>query len=231
MALLTEGFFFLKIATSIQTSLYLVKKLTLFGDSMKIINKLFWKGLIVVMPITITLYVLLVILTEAEGIFGRIIKDHLGSSLYIPGSGILLTIILMVTVGLLVSNFITGSVINFFITQFERFPIIKAIYNPLRDLMSLFSGGSQDSMKKVVLVELDKLGFSAIGLVTREEFGDLPDGLIGDDKIAVYIPMSYMLGGFTTIIERSKVKEIDMPVEKAIKLAITGWIKADKSGA
>lgn len=198
---------------------------------MKLINRLFWKGLIVVMPITITLYVLLVILTKAEGIFGKLIKDSLGSNLYIPGSGILLTIMLMVFVGVLVSNFITGSVINFFINQFERFPIIKAIYNPLRDLMSLFSGGSQDSMKKVVLVNLDKLGFEAIGLVTREEFDDLPANMIDKDKIAVYIPMSYMLGGFTTIIDRSKVKEIDIPVEKAIKLALTGWIKADKSAS
>jgi len=197
---------------------------------MNIINRLFWKGLIVVMPITITIYVLVVVLTNAEGIFGRLIQNHLGKGLYIPGSGILLTIILMVLVGLLVSNFITGSVINFFITQFERFPIIKAIYNPLRDLMSLFSGGGPDAMKKVVIVELDKLGFSAIGLVTREEFGEFPADVIGKDKIAVYIPMSYMLGGFTTIIERSKVKEIDMPVEQAIKLAITGWIKADKNG-
>lgn len=196
---------------------------------MKIINRLFWKGLIVVMPITITIYLLLVILTKAEGIFGKLIKDTLGASMYIPGSGILLTIILMVVVGLLVSNFITGSVINFFITQFERFPIIKAIYNPLRDLMALFSGGGPDSMKKVVIVNFDKLGFEAIGLVTREEFADLPANMIPSEKIAVYIPMSYMLGGFTTIISRNQVREVDIPVEQAIKLAITGWIKADKN--
>ena len=196
---------------------------------MKLFNKLFWKGLIVVMPITITIYVLLIVLTKAEGIFGRLIKDHLGPTLYIPGSGILLTIGLMVLVGLLVSNFITGSVIKFFIDKFEKFPVIRAIYNPLRDLLSLFSGGAPDSMKKVVLVNFEKLGFQAIGLVTREEFEDLPKGAISREKIAVYIPMSYMLGGFTTIIDRSQVEEVDMPVEQAIKLAITGWIKADKN--
>lgn len=196
---------------------------------MKLFNKLFWKGLIVVMPITITIYVLLVVLTKAEGIFGKLIKDHLGASLYIPGSGILLTIGLMVLVGILVSNFITGSVIKFFIHKFEKFPVVRAIYNPLRDLLSLFSGGGPDSMKKVVLVNFEKLGFQAIGLVTREEFEDLPEGIIASEKIAVYIPMSYMLGGFTTIIDRSQVQEVDMPVEQAIKLAITGWIKADKN--
>ncbi|MBD65005.1 MAG: hypothetical protein CME62_07345 [Halobacteriovoraceae bacterium] len=195
---------------------------------MKTINRLFWKGLIVVMPITITIYVLLVILNKAESIFGQLIKNIVGNQFYIPGLGILITIILMVMVGLMVSNILTGSIINFFINQFEKFPVIKAIYNPLRDLMSLFAGGSHDNMKKVVIVKLENLGVEAIGLVTREEFTDLPDQTFEPDKIAVYVPMSYMLGGFTAIVPRSMVRELDIPVEKAIKLAITGWIKADK---
>jgi uncharacterized membrane protein len=196
---------------------------------MKLLNKLFWKGLIAVTPITLTIYLLLVILNKAEGLFGNMIQQLIGKQYYIPGLGIILTIVLMVMVGILVSNFITGSVIKFFINQFEKFPIIKAIYNPLRDLMSLFSGGGPDSMKKVVLVNFEKIGIQSLGLVTREEFDDLPDGTFVNEEIAVYIPMSYMLGGFTTIVPRSTVRVVDIPVEKAIKLAITGWIKADKS--
>ena len=113
--------------------------------------------------------------------------------------------------------------------QFEKVPLIKAIYNPLKDLMSLFGSGSSNTAKKVVLVDLDKVGIRTIGLVMREEFDDLPVGTFADDMIAVYIPMSYMLGGFTTLVPRSSVVEVDIPVEKAIKLAITGWIKADKN--
>ncbi len=85
-------------------------------------------------------------------------------------------------------------------------------------------------MKKVVMVNFEKLGFQSLGLVTREEFDDLPKDTFDTDSIAVYIPMSYMLGGFTAIVPRASVKEVDIPVEKAIKLAITGWIKADKNG-
>lgn len=193
------------------------------------ITKLFWKGLFVVMPITITIYVLLVILNKAESIFGSFIKDMIGPTLYVPGLGILLTIILMVLVGLLVSNFITGRIIGFFINQFEKFPIIKVIYNPLRDLMSLFSGGGPDSMKKVVMVDFEKLGLKSLGLVTREEFADLPAGTVQQEHIAVYIPMAYMIGGFTVMVPRDSVKEVDIPVETAIKLAITGWVKAEKN--
>lgn len=195
---------------------------------MKAINRLFLKGLIVVMPISLSIYLLLIILVKAENIFGHFLKDMMGESHYIPGLGILLTFLVLVVIGGLVSNFITGKIITFLINQFEKVPFLKAIYNPLRDLMSLFAGSGPDNMKKVVLVNFDKLGFKAIGLVTREEFRDLPVGVFSDEDIAVYIPMSYMLGGFTTIVPRSSVTEVDIPVEQAIKLAITGWIKSQK---
>ena len=83
--------------------------------------------------------------------------------------------------------------------------------------------------KKVVLVKHPQLGFECIGLVTREEFDDLPIGIVSPNIVAVYIPLSYMLGGVTALIPKSEVKEVDIPVERAIKLAITGWIKADKN--
>ena len=177
-----------------------------------------------------SIYFFLVILNKAESLFGNFLKKVLGPDLYIPGLGILISVILMILIGILVSNFITGSIIRFFMEQFEKVPFIKAIYNPLRDLMSLFGSGSHNNMKKVVLVKFDKMGFECLGLVTREEFNDLPGNKIDPNSVAVYIPMSYMLGGFTAIFPKESVKEIDIPVEKAIKLAITGWIKADKSG-
>ena len=196
---------------------------------MKVINRLFFKGLIVVMPVTLTIYLLVVISTKAENLFGDLIKEWLGPQLYIPGLGIVLTVLAIVGVGILVSNFITGRIINWAISKFEKVPFIKAIYNPLRDLMSLFAGGGEDTMKKVVMVNFEKLGFRSLALVTREEFSDLPDGTVEEDHIAVYVPMSYMLGGFTAIVPRHDVTEVDIPVEQAFKLAITGWIKADKN--
>lgn len=181
------------------------------------------------MPVTLTIYLMVIISTKAENLFGNLIKEFLGPQLYIPGLGIVLTIAAIIGVGILVSNFITGSIIKWFISKFEKVPFIKAIYNPLRDLMSLFAGGGGDEkMKKVVIVNFEKLGFRSIGLVTRDEFSDLPQGTIADDNIAVYVPMSYMLGGFTAIVPRKDVVEVNIPVEQAIKLAITGWIKADK---
>jgi len=195
---------------------------------MNLLNRLFLKGLIVVMPVTLTVYLMVIIATKSESIFAQLIKDYLGQENYIPGFGIVTTIIAIIGVGVLVSNFITGRIVKWAISRFEKVPLIKAIYNPLKDLISLFAGGSQGQMKKVVMVNFEKMGFRSIGLVTREEFADFPKNTFEDDNIAVYIPMSYMLGGFTAIVPRSSVTEVDIPVDQAFKLAITGWIKADK---
>ncbi len=195
---------------------------------MNILNRLFLKGLIVIMPVTLTIYLMVIIATKSESLFAQLIKDYLGPENYIPGFGIVMTIVAIMAVGVLVSNFITGRVVKWGISQFEKVPLIKAIYNPLKDLISLFAGGSQGEMKKVVMVNFEKLGFRSIGLVTREEFEDFPKETFAEDNIAVYIPMSYMLGGFTAIVPRSSVTEVDIPVDQAFKLAITGWIKADK---
>ncbi len=192
------------------------------------INRLFWKGIIVVVPVGLSVYIFLIILSKAENFFGSIIKKMLGTHLYVPGFGLILSFLAMIIVGILVSNFLTGSVIKLLIRQFEKVPIIKTIYNPLRDLLALFGGSSANNMKKVVLVPMSHTDGQCLGLVTREEFDDLSTSQIDPSKVAVYIPLSYMLGGITVLVDRDKVVEVDIPVEKAIKLAITGWIKSDQ---
>lgn len=194
---------------------------------MKYINQLFLKGLIVILPVILSIYLLYSILTGAEGFFGGLIKGITGDQFYIPGLGILLTILLILFIGFLVSNFLTGKIIDYFTRQFEKIPFVKIIYGPLRDLMSLFSTeDTKDKMQKVVFVKLDGTPFEVIGLVTREEFSDLDSSAISQDKVVVYIPMSYMIGGFSAIVDKSAIRETNIPVEKALKLAITGWVKA-----
>ena len=191
---------------------------------MKHINQIFFKGLIVVLPITLTFYLLIWASYKIESLFGSIIEWLIGQWLYIPGLGIVVTLIFIFLVGLLVNNYITGRFFKWLTNTLEKVPLIKVIYNPLKDLMALIPGRSsnKDKPQRVVLVPLENLGVNALGLVTREELDELP----GSDLISVYIPLSYMLGGLTVLIERDKVKKVDIPVEQALKLSVTAWIKA-----
>jgi uncharacterized membrane protein len=193
---------------------------------MKQINQIFFKGLIVVLPITLTFYLLVWASYKIESIFGSTIEWLVGRWLYIPGLGIVVSIIFILLVGLLVNNYITGRFFEWLSETLEKVPLIKVIYNPLKDLMALIPGRSSDKDRpqRVVLVPLGPMGGQALGLVTREELDELP----GSGLISVYIPLSYMLGGITILIEKEKVKKVDIPVDQALKLSLTAWIKASE---
>jgi uncharacterized membrane protein len=192
---------------------------------MKNINQIFFKGLILVLPITLTFNLLYWAVIKVESLFKSSLLFLLGKEFYIPGLGILLTAIIILLVGLLVDNFIIGKIINWFTRLLERVPLIKIIYNPLKDLMGLIPGGdkAKEKPQRVVLVPLPGLGVEALGFVTREELEEINN----KNLVSVYIPLSYMLGGITILIEREKLKKVDMKVDQALKLAVTAWIKAD----
>jgi uncharacterized membrane protein len=193
---------------------------------MKQINQIFFKGLIVVLPITLTFYLLIWASYKIESVFGSLVEMIIGQWPYIPGLGILITVIFIFLVGLLVNNYVTGRFFKWLSRTLEKVPLIKVIYNPLKDLMALIPGRSSDQNKpqRVVLVPLEALGVNALGLVTREDLDEIP----GSNLISVYIPLSYMLGGFTVLIEKEKVKKVDLPVDQALKLSVTAWIKASE---
>jgi uncharacterized membrane protein len=192
---------------------------------MRHLNQIFFKGLIVVLPITLTFYLLFWASVKMESLFGSSLEWLLGKELYIPGLGIVVTVLFVFLVGLLVDNYFTARFFNWFTKILERVPLIKAIYNPLKDLMALIPGGNRAKAKpqRVVLVPLPGMGVQALGLVTREELEELP----GKNLVSVYIPLSYMLGGITVLIEREKVQKVDMAVDQALKLSVTAWIKAE----
>lgn len=196
------------------------------GESMKYLNQIFFKGLIVVLPITLTFYLLIWASINVESMFGSGIEVVLGKKLYFPGLGIAFTVVFIFLVGLLVNNFITGRFFAWLTRTLEKVPLIKVIYNPLKDLMALIPGRSSDRNKpqKVVLLKMDSSGMEVLGLVTREVVEELP----GEDKVTVYVPFSYMLGGMTYIVSRDKIRKIDIPVDQALKLSVTAWIKASE---
>jgi uncharacterized membrane protein len=198
---------------------------------MKQLNQIFFKGLIVVLPITLTFYLLFWASLNIESLFGSGLRYLLGQELYIPGLGIVLTLIFILVVGLLVDNYFTRPFFAWLTQSMEKIPLIKAIYNPLKDLMALIPGRSSSKTKpqRVVLVQLDQLGIECLGLVTREELEELGEN--GLNKISVYIPYSYMLGGLTVIVAREKVRKVDLQVDQALKLSVTAWIKAHEKNA
>jgi uncharacterized membrane protein len=84
-------------------------------------------------------------------------------------------------------------------------------------------------MEKVVLVQLPGQSFELIGFVTRESFAGLPISPQAEQPVAVYLPMSYQLGGYTLFLDRSCLRHIDMSFEEAMRLVITGAVGSQDS--
>jgi len=193
------------------------------------IRQIFIRGFVTLLPIAVSIYVIYTGFSILENLLGSLLREILPDRVYIPGFGFILTLILIFLFGLILNNFISVS----FWAQIEKklteVPLIKAVYSPLRDLMNLFSKGHKD-LQRVVLVEIQP-GFRALGLVTRERFHDIenwPKDM--DQKVTVYIPLSYALGGFTLLVDKNKLMQIDVPVEKALSLAVTAWVKTPEQG-
>ncbi len=195
---------------------------------MKHLQKIFLQGLVTFLPIALTIYIVYAGISIVDRILGDTLR--LLMPVYIPGLGFLLTILVIFLLGFVLNNLIAVGAFKKIEKNLMKVPFIKAIYSPLRDLMNLFSkGGSPGNLRTVVLADLGETGIRALGVVTRENFNDIPAiEKHASDRVAVYIPLSYGLGGFTLMIPSSKVTPIDMPIEKAMSLAITGWVKTEQ---
>ncbi len=193
---------------------------------MKQLQKIFLQGLVTFLPIAVTIYVVYTGVQIVDSLFGSALRRIL--PVYIPGLGFLLTIILIFILGFLLNNLITAGLLQSLEKRLTQIPFFKAIYSPLRDLMNLFNKGGSKDMRSAVLVDLGN-NIKAMGLVTRESFNDIPPlDRIGENKVTVYIPLSYSLGGFTVLVDRDRITEVDLPTEKALRLAITGWVKTEE---
>jgi len=97
-----------------------------------------------------------------------------------------------------------------------RLPVIKTVYEGVRDILKLFSGDSKQT-GKVVRYHVAGTNIQMLGIQTSAS----PRGTSDPDRVAVYLPMSYQIGGFTVYLPADAVEPIDMTVEEAMKLAAT----------
>lgn len=198
----------------------------------KVYNQ-FVKGLIAILPISITLQLVIWIASFAEDSFGNPLARVLPTGFYTTGMGIVVGFICILFVGFLINNYLAAQFFVWFENQMKRVPLFKTIYSPIRDIMNMFDGERSMGMKRVVMVEMYE-GVEVVGLVTRDQFQDLE---MGFDKqktkslLAVYVPFSFAMGGMTILVPKSKVRDTKLTPQQALQLSVTGWIKSSNSEA
>jgi uncharacterized membrane protein len=198
---------------------------------MKTISKVFLTGLATVFPVVATFYILFWLATTAESVLGRLIRLFVPEHIYRPGLGVAAGLVVILVVGILMNVWVVRKLFDWSEGLLFRVPVIKSVYGAISDFLHFFSPREkrEKDLRQVVLVPAGDSGGSLLGFVTRRDFGHLPPGIADSETVAVYLPMSYQVGGYTVMLPRSAVRPVDMSVEQAMRFVLTAGITANKS--
>ena len=181
------------------------------------------RGLVVVLPAGLTLWLLWWLGTGTEALLQKAILLVVPATHYQPGMGIVAAVLLLLAAGTLVNAYIVRRVIARWERFLDRLPVVKTLYGATRDFVRLLpTGGKRRDLRRVVLARFGEA--RVIGFVTQDDASEL--GIVGpeEDLVAVYFPMSYQIGGYTALLPRSRIQPLDIPVEAAMRLVLTGGI-------
>jgi uncharacterized membrane protein len=191
------------------------------------LTQYFLRGLLTILPLALTVYLLWLFVSWTERTAMLLVRPLVGE-FYLPGLGIALGALLILGLGFLVSQsgFIKR-VLSWVELPFTNLPVVKSIYSSLKNFADYFAPQHREQTQQVVLLKPPGTELSAVGLVTRQHMRGLPAGL-GDlpDHVAVYLPMGYMIGGYTVFVPRSWTQPLDMSVEEAMRLALIAFMAA-----
>jgi uncharacterized membrane protein len=184
----------------------------------------FLTGLVAVLPLGITLYLLYWLFTAADSLFSGIGQRLLPPDWYFPGLGIVVAVLVVLALGAVLNAWALGRmVVTLGNRLLGRIPLIKTVYSAVRDLMLFVSRPPDDDTRHVVLVTLPG-DLRLIGFITdtapAQAVPELNAGN-GEAVLAVYLPMSYQIGGYALYLPERYVQRLDMPVEEAMRMVLT----------
>lgn len=196
----------------------------------KQLYKYFLRGLITVLPVALTVYLLFLFLAWTESAALWVLHPIIGS-FYVPGLGLVLGVLIILVIGFLVSQRRVRRALAFVEFPFTNLPVVKSVYSSVKSFADFFSGSGTQAGQQVVLLRMPKSPLEMVGLVTRRSFDDLPAGFLPGERVAVYLPMGYNIGGYTVFVPADWVTPIDMSVEEAMRSSLIGWMARGSASA
>lgn len=188
------------------------------------INQNILTGLITLLPVILTLYLLYWFILTTEAFLGRLIRIVLSDAYYWPGMGFAVGVIVAFFVGVLMHTIIAQKLLSSLEKMVQRVPLVKSIYLSIRDLLDYFSAENKSNFEQVVAIQWGDTGMQIVGVVTQTNATQMPAGLNQSDDILVYIPMSYGIGGFAVLVPRKSTRPLNMSMEEAMRFALTAGV-------
>jgi uncharacterized membrane protein len=178
-------------------------------------------GLLVWIPIVITIWVVSAIITTIDAMVPRGLRpeDLFGRS--IPGLGVIAAVLVLLLTGVLVSNILGQRLLRLGDAVLRRIPVVSSIYTSVKQVSDTLLSPSGQAFRKAVLVQWPHDGVWTIAFLTGVPGGDVVNHLPGD-YVSVYVPTTpNPTGGYFVMLRRADVLELDMSVDAALKYVIS----------
>lgn len=183
-------------------------------------RRLFVAGLLATGPLAITAYVLWVVFAWLDGILQPLFMRLL--HFRIPGLGFLALLVLVLLTGLFASHFVGERIVRGLSRRLERLPLWSPVYRAVRDVSEVLLSERSASFRRVAAIEYPRPGLYVLVFVTSEGPSPL-DEKLGQPMVNVFLPSTpNPTTGFFVMVPREQLLYLDLPVEQAVKLILSG---------
>ena len=191
---------------------------------MKQLRRYFVAGLIVWIPLGVTIFIGRFIVLQMDKTLRFVPKEYLPETwlgFAIPGLGVLLTLLLVLMTGLLVANFVGRSMVGVWESLLERIPIVRSIYSAAKKFVEIVFSDSGQSFKKVLLIEYPRKGIYSLAFQTATNLGEVQERT-GEPVVCTFVPTTpNPTSGYIIIVPKKDILELDMEVDEAFKMIVS----------
>lgn len=213
--------------------------LSLIGDPL--VKKYILTGLLVWLPLAITIWVLMNVVGALDGVFAWLVvaaqtvlpeslRPFLQQLREIPGLSVIIVVAALLLTGMAVSNMAGQWLVTQSTRVFSNIPIVKSIYTSVKQVSDTLFSSSGQAFREAVLVQYPRPGSWTIAFVTGKPSGEVADKLPGD-LVTLYVPTTpNPTSGFMLMVPRTDVHELQMSVDEALKYIISMGVVAPPTG-
>lgn len=191
------------------------------------LRRYFISGLVIFLPLALTINLLILMISVADGLLGKYIQPYFSREFgfYFRGVSILICLFLIMLIGLLATNFLGRRLYPIFEGLLLKLPFFKQVYPAFKEMsLFLFSREKALAFKQVVLVQYPRLGIYSVGFLTNETPKKI-SSKTGQELSNVFIPTTPSpLTGFVILVPKNEIIYPEITVEDAIKIIVSGGV-------
>lgn len=191
---------------------------------MKQLRRYLVAGLLVWIPLGVTIFILRILIGFMDKSLRFVPKEYLPETwlgFAIPGLGLILTLVVVLITGLFVANIVGRSMVGFWESLLERIPIVRTVYSAAKKFAEVVFSESNESFKKVLLIQYPREGLYSLAFQTATELGEV-QGRTGEEVVCTFLPTTpNPTSGYIIIVPKKDIIELDMEIDEAFKMIVS----------